>query len=151
MLFYWSREMLKRVGIIEGANAMNSKHIFALSILVTSIMWASTGLAQEADCRAIFHTSAQMTGESPGSLSTAMNTPCILSRHIGGTARGRAPGKAGGIAIVQQPKNGSIRLVNRSSLIFTPNPGFTGSDTMLVRMEYAGGKGGLVRFAIIVN
>ena len=109
------------------------------------------GIAQTA-CTARYRTSSQMTGEAPGSLATRVNTPCRLNRNIGGVARGRPPGRAGGIDVLEAPRNGSVRVQGRSTLVFTPNRGFFGNDTMLVRMKYGSGSaGGLVRFAISVN
>ena len=123
---------------------------FVASALFVASM-SSGASAQVASCQTKYHTSSQMSGESPGFLSTSANTPCQLTRHIGGRAKGKAPGRAGGIAIVQPPRNGQVRVAGPSSLVFTPKPGFSGSDEMLVRFIYAGGSSGLVRFAVAVQ
>ena len=130
---------------------MQARGIIGLSILAAATLWASAGFGEEMDCQAKYRSSSQFTGESPGSLATTKDMPCRLTRHIGGIPKGRPSGRAGAIMVVQQPRNGSVAVVGRASLIFTPKPGFVGSDTMLVRMGYAGGTGGLVRFAITVQ
>ena len=117
--------------------------------------WLSAGVvsafAEPTSCRAKYHTTSQMSGEAPGSLSTSKDTPCRLSRNIGGVARGAPSGVAGGFAVIEKPKNGDIMIENRSSLIFTPHKGFAGNDTMLIKMKYKNGSGGLVRFSISVD
>ena len=108
--------------------------------------------AAQVACVARYRTSSQMAGEAPGSLATRVNTPCRLNRNIGGVARGRPPGRAGGIDVVEPPRNGRVIVQGPSSLIYTPAKGFSGTDSMLVRMKYGSGSaGGLVRFAIVVN
>ena len=92
-----------------------------------------------------------MTGEAPGSLSTSKDTPCRLSRNISGVARGAPIGRAGGFDVVEKPRNGSVAIENASSFVFTPRKGFVGEDTMVIRMKYGNGSGGLVRFSIRVD
>ena len=124
---------------------MKAKPIIAVAILAASTMWASTGFAQEMSCNAHFSTSTQMRDVAPGSLATPKNTPCRLTAYINGIANGRrAPGRARPMKILQQPQNGRAEIVDRTSFIYTPKPGFSGSDTMLVRMT------GRIRFAIDV-
>ena len=124
---------------------MTFKRFIAFLIFAASTVSASSGFAQAVTCSATFHSSTQFKGESPGSLATAMDTPCLLTRYVNGAANGRRPpGRARRMIILQQPRNGRAEIVDRSSFVYTPKPGFTGSDTMLVHMS------GLVRFAITV-
>jgi hypothetical protein len=124
---------------------MNIKGLLAFSILAASTICVRSGFAQEMTCIAHFQTSTQMRDVAPGSLATPRDTPCRLTAYINGIANGRrAPGRARQMKILQQPQNGRAEIVDRTSFIFTPKPGFTGSDTMLVRMT------GRIRFAITV-
>ena len=119
----------------------------AYILSVSSSAWATEPIS----CRANYRTTSQMTGEAPGSLSTSKDTPCRLSRNISGVARGAPIGRAGGFDVVEKPRNGSVAIENASSFVFTPRIGFVGEDTMVIRMKYGNGSGGLVRFSIRVD
>ena len=44
--------------------------------------------AEITDCRSVFRMTSQAAGESPGSLSTSVNTPCRWSVRLNGAVRG---------------------------------------------------------------
>lgn len=100
-------------------------------------------------CVSKYQAKSSNDGPSPGTLATRKDTPCRLSRRIGG--KGRGTHEAGGMEIVKAPKNGKVEVESLSSLVFTPRTGFTGEDLMVVRMKYGSGKGGIVRFVITVD
>ena len=127
---------------------MNRKFTFLTFVLAFFTLNSSMeARAEFIQCMSKYKASSKMSGESPGMLSTRKDTPCRLSRRIKGS------GTAGGIQIVEQPKNGRLTVENISSLIYTPKSGFSGSDVALVKMLYRSGKseGGLVRFSISVQ
>jgi hypothetical protein len=131
---------------------MRTTHFLCLASLAASAFAAPVQAAEVMSCIARYNTSSQMTGEAPGSLATSKNQPCRLSRNIAGVARGLPGGRAGGMDVVQGPANGKVQVESASSFVFTPKAGFSGSDSMLIRMKYGrGNTSGLVRFAISVN
>ena len=69
---------------------------------------------------------------------------------MSGKARGSAPGVAAGFDVVQAPKNGKVTIEDASTFLFTPKKGFSGSDTMVLRLKYRNGDSATVRFAITV-
>jgi len=105
--------------------------------------------AEPMQCISKYQANSSNEGPSPGTLATRKDTPCRLSRRIGG--KGRGTHEAGGMDIVKAPKNGKVEIESLSSLVFTPRTGFTGEDLMVIRMKYGSGKGGIVRFVITVD
>jgi len=113
---------------------------------------ASSAHAQEMmDCQTNYRTTSQVSETFPGTLATKKDMACRHTRSLGGKARGMAPGSAAGFDIVQAPKNGKVSVENESAFIFTPKKGFSGSDTMVIRLKYMNGASATVRFAITVS
>jgi hypothetical protein len=126
-------------------------NVWALSVLLL-FGSALTVEAQEFPaCIGRTSFSSLISGASPGSLATTVNMPCRWSASLRGAVRGAPLGRAAGIVVLQQPRNGIARAEGRSSLVFAPTRGFSGSDSMLVRVRWVSGASALVRFAITVS
>lgn len=124
----------------------------ALAFLASTYIFtinAEVFAAEPMQCISRYHSKSSNEGPAPGTLATRKDTPCRLSRRIGG--KGGGTHEAGGMDIVKAPKNGKVEIESLSSLVFTPRTGFTGEDLMVIRMKTGSGKGGIVRFVITVD
>jgi hypothetical protein len=125
--------------------------IFATLSLATLVS-ASEASAQEPmiDCIAQFRTTTMTTEAAPGSLRVWKDRPCKTSIHTSGIGA-RAPGQLKGIRFEERPRFAKVSVKSKASFVILPNKGFSGQDTMVVRILHGGGKSSLVRFAITVS
>ena len=123
----------------------------AFAALAVPSFIASAQAQETISCLTNYRTTSQVSETFPGTLSTAKDTSCRHSRSMSGKARGSAPGFAAGFDIVQAPKNGKVTIEDASTFVFTPKKGFSGSDTMVLRLKYRNGDSATVRFAITVS
>ena len=125
--------------------------LIALATLAIPAVTAPAQAQETIACLTNYRTTSQVSETFPGTLSTAKDTSCRHSRSMSGKARGSAPGMAAGYDIVQAPKNGKVTIEDASTFLFTPKKGFSGSDTMVLRLKYQNGDSATVRFAITVS
>lgn len=130
---------------------MKLPFVIVLSTIAICSISDRSNSAEITSCHSTFRMTSQATGESPGSLSTSVNTPCRWAVHLNGAVRGAPLGRAAGLTIVQQPQNGQARPDSKASFVFTPKPGFSGNDTMIMRFNWLNGASAIVRFAISVS
>ena len=125
--------------------------LIAFASLALPSVIASAQAQETIPCETNYRTTSQVSETFPGTLSTAKDTTCRHARSLSGKARGSTPGFAAGFDIVQAPKNGKVMVEDASTFLFTPKKGFTGTDTMVLRMKYRNGDSATVRFAITVS
>ena len=128
------------------------RRLLIASTALAAAAFTAPAQAQETiACLTNYRTTSQVSETFPGTLSTAKDTSCRHSRSMSGKARGSAPGVAAGFDVVQAPKNGKVTIEDASTFLFTPKKGFSGSDTMVLRLKYRNGDSATVRFAITVS
>ncbi|MFW0718228.1 DUF7507 domain-containing protein [Pedobacter sp. N23S346] len=69
---------------------------------------------------------------------TGFNTP-IQMDILGNDSGNGATIDRSSIQIITQPKNGTVRVNTDGTVLYTPNPGFTGVDTFIYRVKDANG------------
>ena len=127
--------------------------LFCAASLAAAIFGCFPAVAQTPmiDCIAKFHTSTVMNGEpAPGSLAAWKDRPCKTAVYTSGIGA-RAPGRLTGIRFVERPQHAKASVKSGASFVILPDKGFTGQDTMVVRLMFGKDKSALIRFAITVS
>jgi hypothetical protein len=122
--------------------------------LVSGLCFGVPAFASEEpqSCLVRYRARSDVSEILPGTFSTTKDIACRVPRYVTGIPWQKVPNAIGPIRILERPKHGRVLIENRASFIYKPAPGYTGSDTMLIRfMRHRNQKGGFVRFDITVN
>ncbi len=125
---------------------------FCATLLAAATLGCLPAQAEEPmiSCIAQFRTTSMMNEPAPGSLGVWKNRPCKTSIYTSGIGA-RAPGRLTGIRFVERPKHAKVSVKSAANFVILPDAGFTGQDTMIVKILFASGKSALIRFAITVS
>ena len=136
--------------MVTGDDCENRCHCFIFFTLASFTHFTNQAAAVEPiQCVANFQVRSSDTTPAPGSLATRKDTPCRLSVELGN--KGKLAHQANGFLVRERPKNGTVKIENASSFIFTPRKGFVGEDLLVIRMKFTDRRGAAVRFAIRVD